>query len=321
MFKRKYLYINMILIVCMFFLVMLFKQSVQEEDLSIQQNASEIILKEKTKAKEALGKDVNNWSPLLNVEKNSIEKYSTVSKKNLFRPDRKEWEPPPPPPKAVEKKEEEKKEEEEPEPEAPELPKPFLYGIVIAGKSKRMAIMRGHTQPEVKPRFREIVISGVKRKIPLPTRKVQPVLDKKSSVYEVGDYVSGAKIVSIEKDLVTLKRDNGTSLEIKLFDKEVKKPSTPGAKTRRGAPKRPTSRRSWLSQGAKNLPFQRRPTARGNWASPGSKANQPFQRNTGGARNWQSRGLGGSRQGQHGGGYMRNSGRGGIKKGGHTSGN
>jgi len=258
MFKRKFLYINMLLMVCMFFLVMLFKQSVQEEDLAIQQTASEIVLKEKTKAKMALGKGVNDWRPLLNVEKNSIEKYSTVSSKNLFRPDRKEWKPPPPPPpKPPEKKEEKEEEEEAPKPELPDLPSPFLYGIVIAGKDKRMAIMRGYKQPDVKPLFAatprfmgRVSISGVRRKIPRPVRKVRPILDKKSSVYGIGDYISGAKIVSIEKDLVTLERDNGTSIEVKLFDKEVKKPSAPASRAKRGIPpRRPSGIRNWSSRG------------------------------------------------------------------------
>jgi len=282
MFKKKYLYINILLLICVFFLGVLFKQSIYEEDLELEKSFSDIVLEEKIKSKKAFRKAFKSWDDLLNVEKVALEKYVSVSDKNLFRPERKEWKPPPPPPppppvKTSHQASSSKNEvpEEPPKPKEPDLPDPFLYGVV-AGKNKRMAVMRGYIRTETKPRFREINVSGVRKKIPLPVRPQPPKLEKKSTIYEVGDYVSGSKIVAINKAVVELQRDSGEKFTVKLFDPSVKKPASPFSRPNRANTRtQPRRGKPWRNSSSKrNLT----PLRRGGYpvTAPGSNGRRSF---------------------------------------------
>ena len=143
--------------------------------------------------------------------------YAPIIERDLFRPEREEWQPPPPP------------EEEETEvkqaapfpqypgqPPQPEMKKPDLFGIIIIGESKRYAIMQGWGREEQQERTRKIRLAdGQIREVPLPTLPGQLKQDKVTA-YRIGDYISEAQLVDIQSDKVVLEKDDGERYEILL---------------------------------------------------------------------------------------------------------
>jgi len=143
--------------------------------------------------------------------------YAPIIEKDLFRPEREEWQPPPPP------------EEEETEvkqaapfpqypgqPPQPEMKKPDLFGIIIIGESKRYAIMQGWGREEQQERTRKIRLAdGQIREVPLPMMPGQLKQDKVNA-YRIGDYISEAQLVEIQSDKVVMERDDGERYEILL---------------------------------------------------------------------------------------------------------
>ncbi len=258
MFKRKYIYINLLLLVCTVYLGVIFKASILEENLEFEKKAADIILNERKKVKKSLEREIPDWDFLSTDKKATPEKYLALSEKNLFRPDRKEWVPPPPPPPAPPTflKTDKKEKVEEEETKTPDLPDPFLYGIVVAGK-KRLAIMRGYSAPkQAEKRFREITsVSGKRQRFPIRARRrPKATLAKKSSIYGVSDYIGDAKILAIEKNFVRLKRDSGAPFEVRIFDKSIKKPAAVSAKRR----PRKTRVPNWRNRHKKTSLFKER---------------------------------------------------------------
>lgn len=155
--------------------------------------------------------------------------YSPIVEKNLFRPEREEWQPPPPP------------EEEEVDlqqtsaypqfpgnPQEQEIKRPELYGVIIIGDSKKYAIMQGWTRGEPKERTRKIRLgNGQIREVPMPP--IPGKLEKeKVDAYRIGDYISEAQIVEIMPEKVIMEEEDGMRYELLLREPsklEMWKPS------------------------------------------------------------------------------------------------
>jgi hypothetical protein len=164
--------------------------------------------------------------------------YSPIVEKDLFRPQREEWQPPPPP-----------EEEEVDLKQSPQYPgqvkeqkirKPELYGIIIIGESKSYAIMQGWKRGEAKERTRKVRLgNGQIREVPLPP--IPGKLEKKNvEAYRIGEYVSEAQVVEILPDKVIMEEEDGMRYELLLREPtklemwkpevaEVKPGATPGA--------------------------------------------------------------------------------------------
>jgi len=143
--------------------------------------------------------------------------YAPIVEKDLFRPEREEWQPPPPP-----EEEEVEEKQSSPYPQYPgqppqaEIKKPTLHGVIIIGESKKYAIMQGWTREEQKERTRKIPLGGGQfREIPLPPLPGQMKQDK-INAYRVGDYISEAQLVDILPEKVVLEQEDGERYEILL---------------------------------------------------------------------------------------------------------
>ena len=143
--------------------------------------------------------------------------YSSIVEKDLFRPEREEWQPPPPP-----EEEEVDVKQSSPYPQFPgqvpqqEMKKPDLFGIIIIGEANKYAIMQGFTREEQQERTRKIRLGdGSVREVPLPPLPGQIKKDK-ISAYRIGDYVSEAQVVDIQPDMVIMETEEGERYELLL---------------------------------------------------------------------------------------------------------
>jgi len=142
--------------------------------------------------------------------------YDSIIEKDLFRPQREEWQPPPPP------------EEEEVQiqqtaaypafpgqPPQQEIKKPNLYGVIIIGEEK-YAIMQGWTREEQQQRTRKIRLgNGQIREVPLPPIPGKISKDK-IEAYRIGDYVSEEQLVNIMPEKVIMEQENGERYDLLL---------------------------------------------------------------------------------------------------------
>lgn len=152
---------------------------------------------------------------LVDFRPSSRMSYTPVAEKDLFRPEREEWQPPPPP------------EEDEPEikptpypqfpgQKQPEVKDPTVHGIIIIGESKKIALMQGWSREEPQQRTRKIPIgNGQFREVPLPPVPGKVVMDKVKA-YHIGDEISESRIVDILPETVVLERESGERYEIIL---------------------------------------------------------------------------------------------------------
>ncbi|MGA1863517.1 MAG: hypothetical protein ACMUHX_00485 [bacterium] len=143
--------------------------------------------------------------------------YTPIVEKDLFRPEREEWQPPPPP-----EEEEVELQQSSPypqypgQPPQPEMRKPTLHGVIIIGESKKYAIMQGWTREEQTERTRKIPIGGGQfREVPLPPLPGQIKQDK-INAYRIGDYISEAQVVDILPDKVVMEQEDGERYDILL---------------------------------------------------------------------------------------------------------
>lgn len=161
--------------------------------------------------------------------------YSPIVEKDLFRPQREEWQPPPPP-----EEEEVDLEQISQYPQYPgqakkqEIKKPELYGIIIIGESESYAIMHGWKRGDAKERTRKIRLGdGRIREVPLPP--IPGKLEKENvEAYRIGDYVSEAQVVKILPDKVIMEEEDGMRYELLLREPtklEMWKPEVSKAKT------------------------------------------------------------------------------------------
>ncbi len=143
--------------------------------------------------------------------------YSPIVEKDLFRPEREEWQPPPPPEEEdVELKQSSPYPQFPGQPPQPEIKKPTLHGVIIIGESKKYAIMQGWIREEQKERMRKIPIGGGQfREVPLPPIPGQIKQDK-ISAYRIGDYISEAQVVDILPEKVVMEQEDGERYEILL---------------------------------------------------------------------------------------------------------
>ncbi|MGA1844432.1 MAG: hypothetical protein ACMUIS_07705 [bacterium] len=149
-------------------------------------------------------------------EPSSRMSYEPIIEKDLFRPEREEWQPPPPP------------EEEEVQiqqtaaypgfpgqPPQQEIKKPNLYGVIIIGEDK-YAIMQGWMREEQQERTRKIRLgNGQIREVPLPPIPGKISKDK-IEAYRIGDYVSEAQLVDIMPEKVIMEQENGERYDLLL---------------------------------------------------------------------------------------------------------
>ena len=153
-----------------------------------------------------------------------LRQYAMIGKKNLFRPERKEWKAPPPPPPAKPEPPAPPPEKVEPPP-PPALPNPTLDGIIILSETNKIALMKGahresppaSTTPATKSRFR-----GRSRGRSASRRSSRPgrVVTGKTNRYRIGDEISEMTIENIVDDRVVLRRKNGEKVEIFLRTEE-----------------------------------------------------------------------------------------------------
>lgn len=142
--------------------------------------------------------------------------YTSIIDKNLFRPDRTEWQPPfddgpddvppslPYPPYSG------------PKTPQSEIRRPNLFGTIIIGESKRYAIMQGWMIEEQQMKTRTIRLpDGRIIEVPLPSMPAQMKQDK-INAYRIGDHVSGARIIDICRNKVLLEKENGERYELQL---------------------------------------------------------------------------------------------------------
>ncbi len=157
---------------------------------------------------------------IIDYKPSSRMSYSSIAEKDLFRPEREEWQPPPPP---------EEEEVETPkttpypqfpgQPQQPEMKNPTVHGIIIIGESKKYAIMQGWTREDVKERTRKIRLSdGQIREVPLPSIPGNIVQDA-TKAYRIGDSIAEAQIVDILPDKVVLEKEDGERYDIVLREK------------------------------------------------------------------------------------------------------
>ena len=158
----------------------------------------------------------------------SLMSYSAIVEKDLFRPEREEWQPPPPP-----EEEEVEVQQSSPypqypgQPPQPEMKEPNLFGIIIIGESKKYAIMQGWTREEQKERTRKIRVGNEIREVPLPSLPGQ-LKEDNINAYRMGDYVSEAQVVDILPDKVIMEKEDGERYELLLREPtklEMWKPS------------------------------------------------------------------------------------------------
>lgn len=143
--------------------------------------------------------------------------YSPIVEKNLFRPEREEWQPPPPP---EEEEVDLQQSSQYPQfpgnPQQQEIKKPELYGVIIIGDSRKYAIMQGWKRGEPKERTRKVRVgNGQIREVPLPP--VPGKLEQENvDAYRVGDYVSEAQVVEIMPEKVIMEDEDGMRYELLL---------------------------------------------------------------------------------------------------------
>ena len=196
--------------------------------VQIKSHPTKLQVTRKVKASVKVDEDEPNYAPASRMS------YSPIIEKDLFRPQREEWQPPPPP-----EEEDVDLKQSAPYPQYPgqvqeqEIKKPELYGIIIIGESESYAIMQGWKRGEAKERTRKIRLgNGQIREVPLPPI---PGRSEKENVdaYRIGDYVSEAQVEEILPDKVIMEKDDGMRYELLLREPtklEMWKPQVAGTK-------------------------------------------------------------------------------------------
>lgn len=177
---------------------------------------------------------------IMDYRPSSRMSYSSVVEKDLFRPEREEWQPPPPP-----EEEEVELKQSSPYPQfpgqrpQPEMKEPTVLGIILIGEAKKYAIMQGWTREETEERTRKIRLGdGTIREVPLPSIPGKVTQDK-IKAYRVGDYISEEQIVDILPEKVVLEKEDGERYDVllrepaklelwKIADQEGQVPQSPG---------------------------------------------------------------------------------------------
>ncbi|MBN2372851.1 hypothetical protein JXL19_03565 [bacterium] len=144
--------------------------------------------------------------------------YSSIIEKDLFRPEREEWQPPPPP-----EEEDVDIKQISPYPQfpgqgmpQPEMKTPTVLGIILIGEARRYAIMQGWTREDVQERTRKIRLGdGTIREVPLPPVPGKVTQDK-IKAYRIGDYISEEQIVDILPEKVVLEKNDGERYDVLL---------------------------------------------------------------------------------------------------------
>ncbi len=150
----------------------------------------------------------------------SLASYDIIGKKNVFRPQRKEWTAPPPP-KRVKRVKKVKSKPAPPPPDLPPpLPNPAVMGIIVEDDGTRIAIMQGHKREDV------VVRSFSRRKTRRRQKPRSRIVADKIGTYHVGDSISEAVIVAIEPNKVVIERD-GKEIELILGEKSSEDRSPP----------------------------------------------------------------------------------------------